>query len=218
LLVDRLTDLDATALARLKNTVGESTTLDFKRELPERSHNGSREFLKDLCAFANTHSGDLVFGIVEQNGVAVDVPGIEAADPGAEQERLEQIACSDGIEPRLPRPEFCRIEVGTGRFVFVVRVSQSWTAPHRVSLQGHGHFYARGATTTFAMNVQQLREAFTAAGSRIQRIYASFELSVSARSGATYPFGYYKPIAPLGWRHRWRCCTSFPFNLSHLQA
>jgi Putative DNA-binding domain len=170
LLIGRLIELDATTLARLKNTMGESTTLDFKRELPERSHNGSREFLKDLCAFANTHGGDLVFGIVEQNGVAVDVPGIEAADPGAEQERLEQIACSDGIEPRLPRPEFCRIEVGTGRFVFVVRVSQSWTAPHRVSLQGHGHFYARGATTTFAMNVQQLREAFTAAGSRIQRI------------------------------------------------
>ncbi len=170
MLIGKLTELDARTLARLKDTVGESTTLDFKQELPERSHAGSREFLKDLCAFANTHGGDLVFGIVEQHGVAAEVPGIEVADPGAEQDRLEQIACSDGIEPRLPRPELCRIGLSTGRFVFVVRISQSWIAPHRVSFQGHGHFYARGATTTFAMNVQQLREAFTAAESRIERI------------------------------------------------
>ena len=170
MLIGRLADLDATKLAQLKNTLGESSTLDFKSELPKTSEGGSREYLKDLCAFANAQGGDLVFGVVEQNGVAVDAPGIEVADPGAEQDRLEQIACSDGIEPRLPRPEFCRIEVSAGRFVFVVRVYQSWIGPHRVSFRGHGHFYARGATTTFPMSVQQLREAFTAAESRIERI------------------------------------------------
>lgn len=170
MLTGRLTELDTAALEGLKNTASESATLDFKRDLPKGNEADRREFLKDLCAFANTQGGDLVFGVAEENGVVVDVPGIETSDPGSDQERLEQIACSDGIEPRLPGPEFYRVELSNGRSVFVVRVPQSWMAPHRVSFKGHGHFYARAATTTFAMNVQQLREAFTAAESRIQRI------------------------------------------------
>lgn len=166
-----LKDLNVSALLRLKEIgLGESTTLDYKRALPDGSGQGSREFLKDVSAMANTEGGDLVFGAVEQDGLLIDIPGVEVSDPDAEQNRLEQMAVGDGVEPRIPGLQFARIEITKGRFVFVVRVPQSWIGPHRVSFQGGAHFYGRGATTTFAMNVQQLRDAFTAAGTRAQRM------------------------------------------------
>lgn len=166
-----LKNVDKMTLLGLKQSgTSESTALDFKLELPDRTAGGSKEFLKDLSAFANTQGGDLVFGVQQDEGIVVDVPGVEVQDPDAEQNRLEQIALSDGIEPRLPTPEFQKVEISTGRYVFLIRVPQSWNTPHRLSFQGHGHFYARGAATSFAMNVQQLREAFVATEARIQRI------------------------------------------------
>jgi predicted HTH transcriptional regulator len=46
----------------------ESQHVDFKRELPGRSHGDKVEFLKDLCAFANADGRDVLYGVRDEKG------------------------------------------------------------------------------------------------------------------------------------------------------
>jgi hypothetical protein len=155
-----------------RNGVAESTTLEYKSELPGTSDDQRREFLKDVSAFANTAGGDLVYGVKEKDGVIDDIPGVEILSPDKTVLDLEQ-RIRDGIEPRLrPHPQFHYFEVNSGRFVLLIRADQSWIAPHRVSFKGHAHFYGRGAAGTYSMNVQQLRDAFTASVTLAERVRA----------------------------------------------
>jgi len=155
-----------------RNGVVESTTLEYKSDLPGTSDDQRREFLKDVSAFANTAGGDLVYGVKEKDGVIDGMPGVEILNADKTVLDLEQ-RIRDGIEPRLrPDPQFHHFEVKSGRFVFLIRVDQSWIAPHRVSFKGHGHFYGRGAAGIYSMNVQQLRDAFTASVTLTERVRA----------------------------------------------
>jgi hypothetical protein len=45
----------------VEQSVPESTTLEYKRELPGNSDQDKKEFLADLTALANTQGGDLIF-------------------------------------------------------------------------------------------------------------------------------------------------------------
>ena len=44
--------------------------VDFKKELPSKDERGKAEFLKDVCAFANADGGDLVYGVLDEDGRA----------------------------------------------------------------------------------------------------------------------------------------------------
>lgn len=77
-MIDRtLTDItrdDIEALVRYGRSEGR--TLDFKEAFPAADHKGTRDFLADVTAFANTDGGDIVIGVAEDgNGVASDIPG-----------------------------------------------------------------------------------------------------------------------------------------------
>jgi hypothetical protein len=56
--------------------------------------------------------------------------------------------------------------------VLVIRTPRSWSAPHRVSLQGHDRFYVRNSAGKHPMNVDELREAFTFGETLAERIRA----------------------------------------------
>lgn len=47
--------------------------LDFKRDLPKDDSEGRKALYADICAFANSAGGDLVYGIQEGDGVAKEV-------------------------------------------------------------------------------------------------------------------------------------------------
>lgn len=169
-------ELRAITLATIENLkrngVAESTTLEYKSELPGTSDEQRREFLKDVSALANTAGGDLLLGVTEKDGLIVDILGIEIPSPDKTILDLEQ-RIRDGIEPRLrPNPQFHTFEIAAGKRVLVIRVGQSWNSPHRVTFKGHGHFYGRGSAGSYAMNVQQLRDAFTASATMIEKIRA----------------------------------------------
>jgi len=50
-------------LALVSSNAAESQTLDFKRELPGRDNSAKLEFCTDICAFADTQGGDIVYGV-----------------------------------------------------------------------------------------------------------------------------------------------------------
>lgn len=163
-----LADITATDIQNLvDNAVPESTTLEFKRDLPAKPDDAKKEFLADVSALANTSGGDLLFGIDEVNGCASAVVGVEAQDLDGEILRLGQIL-SSGLEPRI-RYSHVTIECSEGT-VLLLRVEKSWAAPHRVVFKAHDKFFARTATGKYPLDVQQLRRAFIENNSVTERM------------------------------------------------
>jgi len=140
----------------------EGRTLDFKQALVGGKDDDKREFLADVSSLANTAGGDIVFGIMEAQGEATGIPGIELADPDAEILRLEAVLRS-GLEPRLPRVELRWLPGPDDRGLLIVRTPRSYLGPHRVTFRNHGHFYGRTNAGKTSMDVTELRAAFLSA-------------------------------------------------------
>ena len=143
--------------ALVENAACESTTLEFKRDLPGSGDEAKREFLADISALANTSGGDLLYGVAEENGCASAITGIGTQDTDGELLRLSNILNS-GLEPRIrytPLIIQCAEET-----VLVLRVEKSWNAPHRVVFKSYDRFFGRNAAGKYPLDVQQLRRAF----------------------------------------------------------
>lgn len=147
----------------LTNEVSEGRTLEYKEKLPGNGSDDRKEFLADVIAFANATGGDLLFGVCERRdaqgkptGLPEAIPGL--ADINADNEilRLESML-RESIEPRLPSVQM-RAIAGFAGPVIIIRIAQSWTAPHR-SRQDR-HFYSRTSAGKYPMDVGEIRSAF----------------------------------------------------------
>ena len=83
--------------------------------------------------------------------------------------RLEQIVRS-GIEPRVPGIRFHPVSAFSLGPVLIVRVPRSWALPHGVLIKGGYRFYGRGERGNYPMQVPEIRAAFMASESIIDRI------------------------------------------------
>lgn len=156
---DQLESVDAAVIDSLvQNRVAESTTVEFKAALPDRSDKGIFEFLKDACAMANSAGGDIVYGVRELDGVADAVQPISEESEDKTLLRLGQMLDS-GIEPRIPGMRFQSVAV-SGGFVLVMRVPQSFSGPHRIVRNGQHRFPLRNQRHVSDMSYDQLRTAF----------------------------------------------------------
>lgn len=141
--------------------VFEQQTLEYKRQIHGDEDAETREFLADVSSFANSMGGDIVYGIVEEDGIPSRLcgAGLEDEDVDNAVLRLDS-QIRDGIEPRIPDVRIMPVSLRTGAWCVVVHVPPSRRAPHRVIFKGHGHFYARDNNGKYRMNVDQLRDQF----------------------------------------------------------
>ena len=143
----------------LKNdAVLEGKTIEYKRTPPESSDSGRKEFLADISSFANASGGDLIFGITEEGGTPKSIDGIEIKNIDEEILKYENII-RDGIEPRV---SFSTRAVGVSdkKSIFIFRVGKSWSGPHRVIFKGHDKFYSRNSAGKYALDTNELKNAF----------------------------------------------------------
>lgn len=147
-------------LLSLVNAVPEGKTIEYKSELPHEGDSKKIPFLAEISAFANTIGGDLIFGVEEKNGIAVNVLGIKIENLDKEILRLES-SIQNGIEPRISNFAIKPIKLPSGNYVLIIRIGRSWNAPHRVSYKNHAKFYGRNSAGKYPLDVSELRTAFT---------------------------------------------------------
>lgn len=146
----------------------ESSTLDFKRDLPGNSDKDKAEISKDVCAFANAGGGDLVYGIQEADGGASAICPITAEAEDAACRRLGQILDAN-LEPRITGLRLRAVKV-TGGYVLIVRVPASFNSPHRYYFNnGYSKFVMRNGTHTTELSYEQLRSSFDRKATLVDR-------------------------------------------------
>jgi hypothetical protein len=150
----------------LTDKVGERTVLEYKERLPEGSESAKKEFLGDVCSFANASGGDIVYGIRDERdntGKATGLPeaivGLSALNLSSEITRLESMI-RDGIRPRIPDIQARDFEVPGQGSVVLLRIGRSWIRPHMVTYGGTSRFYSRHSTGKYQLDVQQIGQAF----------------------------------------------------------
>lgn len=162
----RLSDIREEHLQRLvENQVPESTTMEFKSDLDPEG--GLSSYVQHVCAFANTEGGDLIYGICEENHVAVEVCGMPQEGREVVMQKFENVA-RDGLDPRL-MPSSLRIwpvNVGEDRVVYVVRVERSRHLPHRVSRGSEHRYFGRNSAGKFVLNAADVRELAISQGAQ----------------------------------------------------
>ena len=88
--------IDAVLLEGLvSDEVAEGKTIEYKSALPGRADGDKIEFLADVSSFANAGGGHILYGVIEQGGIPVTIPGLPGIDPDQERNRLEAMLLED---------------------------------------------------------------------------------------------------------------------------
>jgi len=172
-----LRDIREADIRRLvESGLEEHLQLEYKSELYDNGDRGRREFLLDICMFANANGGILLVGVPERRDEDGQPTG--APDPegilGLEVQNPEAVlgACDarvmEAIEERLPL-ESTSIDMGNGRRVLAIRVPNSTKKPHSVRHQGHIYFPSRRERQRYPMAVREIKELVMRTTSRLQR-------------------------------------------------
>jgi len=170
-------DIDASdILALVSDQVREGKTLDYKEALPGRSDRDKREFLADVSSFANASGGDIIYGLVDKRGAQGKPTGVPQSARGlvginADQEmlRLQEIV-RNGIEPRVPGIQLRAIDGFPQGPIIVLRVPQSWAAPHMVTFNNLSRFFARTSAGKYQLDVGEIRASFLLSESQQNRM------------------------------------------------
>ena len=175
--IDEITEAD---LARLvEDRIPESKVLEYKRDLQYVSDDQKREFLCDLTALANTDGGDLILGIKEADGTAAELVGLKKFVPDDALGKIENLL-RDFVQPRLTGVHLKVVTLASGDHALIVRVPQSFSAPHVVKHSGISRFCGRNSAGKYDLDVQELRSAFVGNESYGERL-KSFRLDRISR-------------------------------------
>ena len=121
-------------------------------------------FLSNVTSFANTNGGYLLYGVAADTKTAVPTafPGLAVAAPDKFELTLNSMI-RDSVDPaELLPPDYRWVDVENGRKVLIIRIRQSWAAPHAATK--HGKYYQRNSNGKQPMDTHELRNAFLLAG------------------------------------------------------
>lgn len=150
--VSRLVDIGA----------AETVSREFKSIVPWGTQGPRKDLVTHISAIANAGGGDILFGIEENNGVAVEAVGIDVPNLDELQRGIEQ-SVRDGTDPSLTGLRFRAIEGFEKGPVLILRVPRTWTGPHMLTLDKDSRFYIRDTGSKHIMNTHELRMAFNRA-------------------------------------------------------
>lgn len=141
----------------IDNRVEEGLTLEYKRELSKNNKN-NRGLAKEVCAFANSEGGTLIYGVDAEDKVPTGFSWIEGE--GIE-ERIQAVV-ANSIHPKLEGVSVlaCPNPADEKQAIFVVEVPKSPYAPH---MSDHC-YYKRDGPTSRPMDHDEIKNAMFGAG------------------------------------------------------
>ncbi len=147
----------------------EDRTIEYKLSLPSNAESERVPWLlKPICSFANTDGGDLVFGIKANNGIP-EPPIVPLVLDSIDQTKLSlEHMIQNGIEPQVRGIHIRDVQIEKNRFVMVLRIPKSWTAPHRV--KSNSKFYARNSAGSYELDIPQIKQIFLFSDTLNQRL------------------------------------------------
>jgi hypothetical protein len=153
-------------------------TLEYKRDLLVTTDEHRRELARDVSSFANASGGDLIFGVQEAtdpDGRTLGYPerllGVDCPNFEATRQRVESIV-RDTLDPRVQGVAVHKVDGFERGPVIIVRIPQSWIAPHMIACANQTQFYSRNGSGKRGLDVQEIRAAFVGSlemGNRIRR-------------------------------------------------
>ncbi|SFJ99599.1 AlbA family DNA-binding domain-containing protein [Paraburkholderia megapolitana] len=180
--LEHVTEADIQQL--IDHGVREGRTLDYKRDWPTSPQERAR-IAEDVCAFANTLGGDLVFGLDEQEGVATAIVPIPLKDVDAALREVTS-AIRDLHEPKITSGlQPWAVSIASGGYVVVLRVAVSPNAPHRTTTKNH--FYGRTSVGKEPMDMHAIRHAFASNTSLVDQVLARREATLQSILTHTSP-------------------------------
>lgn len=177
---------EADLRALVQAGLAEHTHLEYKSALYENNHDGKKEFLLDVCMFANSQGGVLLIGIPEARDGAGQPTGTPdpAAQLGIEIQNPEATLLAYGsridecIEENL-KVESHAIPVAPDRFVLALRVPSSPARPHSVRYAGHTYFPCRRERHRTDLDITEIKEMAIRVASQHERAEALLERTLT---------------------------------------
>jgi hypothetical protein len=148
------------------NSIREGKTIEYKQELIGGKDAEKKEFLADVSSFANASGGDIIFGVAESrdaDGKPTGIPEAITPLPGlnADKEilRLEQMIRGN-IDPKIPGLASRAIDGHQDGPLILIRIPQSWSAPHMITFNASPRFYTRRSNGKSPLDLPEIRAAF----------------------------------------------------------
>jgi hypothetical protein len=133
--------------------IEENVTLDYKKDLGD-----NKNIAKDICAFANTEGGTIIYGVNSQDRIPISLNWIETENV---EEKIQNIVATS----IYPKPEGVRVLKFSNRdnekqAVYAVEVSKSLDAPHMFD----NRYYKRRGSISFPMDHNEVKNAMFGSG------------------------------------------------------
>jgi hypothetical protein len=144
----------------IENKIQEGLTIDYKEAFPDLKDSKQKlSFLKDICSFANSHGGQIIYGIKELQGIPISVTNILLDNFDNLNLQFQNIIRM-GIEPRFSGITLQLISYSNDVSLLLINIQPSWNVPHRVSFEGHNKFYGRTSGGNYELAITEIRKKF----------------------------------------------------------
>jgi hypothetical protein len=174
-----ISELDYQRLTELVQAAApEDRFLEYKREL-----GSTKEMAKDVCAFANSEGGLILYGVAEGQGRRLELLGI---DPKGAVEAVDNVLAS-ALSPRVNALTKLVLLPGTDRAVLAVSIPESNLKPHMVSAYEDRRYYARRNATNVPMDEIEIQEAYRTRTKAESEAEAFADKVIKSRYAVRYP-------------------------------
>ena len=147
----------------------ENDYLDYKKyfkplllskEKTQAKQDAIAEFRSDVCAFANSNGGYLIFGIGEKDGIPHEICGIEIESKDKFELDIKNLL--NQIKPRLPNIALNCISLENGKVVVALFVRHDSFAPYIHLENGNNYrIYKRTTNSNMTMSYSEIRNMFS---------------------------------------------------------
>ncbi len=148
----------------------ESEYIDYKRyfsylKIPktntEERQKKKNEFRNDICSFANSDGGYLIYGMSEDKGIPISIDGVEIIDNDTEKFENNLRKDFSFIEPIVPSVSFKFIQLDNGNYIITLKIEKGLHIPY-VNIVNNTvyRYYKREGANNRPMRYKEVRAMY----------------------------------------------------------